>query len=87
MINDPVAVGKLQQDIEKTADGLEEQLQKTEIAMDTVAESWRDMQFHKYHEEFSKDKDQIKPLINILNEYKDGPLQQLITILIGYGEL
>lgn len=48
MINDPEAVSELRNKLLVTVDGLQDQLRKTERAMDVVAEEWKDIQFQKY---------------------------------------
>lgn len=87
MITNPEAIKKLRNDLLDTVDGLKEQLRKTESAMDEVAQEWKDMQFRKYNEEFSKDKEKIPPLCSDIEAFEDEVLRKLYEITIGYGDL
>ena len=46
-----------------------------------------DYQFEKYKTEFDKDKDEIRPLCEILNEYESDVLYPLYKIAIKYHDL
>ena len=87
MITDPEAIHRLRDDLRTTADGLRQQLKKTEAAMDEVAQEWKDIQFHKYNEEFTKDKEMIPPLCSDIEEFEDDVLRRLEKIAIDYGNL
>lgn len=86
MIGSSQAVRKLQNDLLDTVDGLKEQLKKTENAMEEVAREWKDMQFRKYNEEFTKDKELIPPLCSDIEAYEGEVLQRLYQILKDYEE-
>lgn len=70
MIISPDELKKFMGEILHRVDELRYQLKKTESAIDTVAEEWKDHQFRKFQEEFSKDKDEIEPLCKTLEEYE-----------------
>lgn len=87
MIISSEAVRKLQNDLLDTVDGLKQQLSKTESAMDEVAQEWKDMQFRKYNEEFTKDKEQIPPLCDDIEAFESDVLQTLYKIAKEYESL
>lgn len=81
VINDYESIRKFRNELLETVEGLNDQLRKTEQAMDDVAAVWKDMQFQKYHKEFSADKEQIPPLCARLEEYENDvlfPLEEKI---------
>lgn len=69
------------------SDKLMEQLRRTDSAMETVAKEWHDEQFHKYRDEFTEDRDLIQPLSDQINQFQEGPLLQLETIVREYENL
>lgn len=87
MINDPEAVRQFRYELLELVDKLQEQLKRTDAAMDEVAASWKDEQFKKYHREFSKDRDTFPPLCKDIEEFESGPLAELQSILEEYGDL
>lgn len=87
MITSSEAIRRLRDDLLDTVDGLREQLKKTESAMDEVAQEWKDTQFRKYNEEFSKDKELIPPLCNDIEAFEDEVLRRLYEIAKRYEEL
>lgn len=87
MIGSSEAVKKLQYDLRDTVKGLNEQLKKTENAMEEVAKDWKDMQFRKYNEEFTKDKELIPPLCSDIEEFESDVLQKLYDILYEYENM
>lgn len=84
VINDPESIhayrGKIQDSIEK----LKLQLQKTESAVETVSQSWKDNNFMEFRNNFDVDKEQIKPLCNVLSNYESNLLYQLEQKLRTY---
>lgn len=82
--NDPEAIhayrGKIQESIEQ----LRTQLQRTEAAVQTVSESWKDNNFMQFQSNFNVDKEQIKPLISVLENYESNLLFQLEQKLRTY---
>lgn len=85
MINDPEAVQKFRNELRELVDQLQDQLKRTDSAMEEVAESWKDEQFKKYHREFTKDRDIFPPLCKDIEEFESGPLYNLQSILEEYG--
>lgn len=87
MINDPEAVSELRNKLLVTVDGLQDQLRKTERAMDVVAEEWKDIQFQKYYDGFIEDKEKINPLCKDIEAFEDEVLRPLQEILEDYLDL
>lgn len=87
IINDWEAMIKFRGDLRDTVESLEEQLKRTENALEEVAKSWKDEQFRKYNDEFSKDKEEIPPLCDKITDFEEGPLQRLEEIIKEYTEL
>lgn len=87
MITSSEAIRRLRDDLLDTVDGLREQLKKTESAMDEVAQEWKDVQFRKYNEEFTKDKELIPPLCDDIEAFEDEVLRRLYEIAKRYEEL
>lgn len=63
------------------------QLRRTDAAMETVAKEWQDVQFHKFRNEFTKDRDLIQPLSDQINRLQAGPLAILENKIKKYLEL
>lgn len=87
MIVDPKELKRFRDEILNRVDDLRKQLENTEKAMDAVAEEWKDHQFKKYNEEFSKDKEEIEPLCKRLEEYEADVLYPLWKVADTYGNL
>ena len=87
MINDPEAVQKFRNQLLQLVENLQEQLKRTDAAMEEVAKSWKDQQFQKYYSEFIKDRDIFPPLCKDIEAFEEGPLRELQTILKDYGDL
>lgn len=87
MINDPEAIQRFRYELLDLVDKLQEQLRRTDAAMDEVTGSWKDEQFKKYHREFSRDRDIFPPLCKDIEEFESGPLAQLQSILETYNDL
>lgn len=81
------ALKKFRDDILERVDDLRDQLKKTEAAMETVAEEWKDDQFRKYNEEFSKDKEEIEPLCKTLEEYENDVLYPMWKVVDEYEKM
>jgi len=86
VINDYNAIRKFRNDLLEAVDGLNEQLRKTEVAIDEVASVWKDIQFQKYHKNFSEDKERITPLCNRLEQYESEVLYPLEVKIKEYLE-
>ncbi len=87
IINDWEAMKKFRGNLSDAVDNLQEQLKRTERALEEVANSWKDEQFKKYNDEFSKDKDEFPPLCEKIKDFEEGPLQQLEEIIHEYTDL
>lgn len=87
MVTGADALQRFRDDILERVDDLRDQLRKTEAAMDAVAEEWKDDQFRKYNEEFSKDKEEIEPLCKTLEEYENDVLYPLWKVVREYEDL
>lgn len=86
VINDYEALCKFRRELLDTVDDLRVQLNNTERAMSDVAASWKDAQFSKYEEEFTKDKEKIEPLCKDLEAFESEvlyPLEQLLRKYLG----
>ena len=84
MITDSTSLKKFRNELLDTVEDLREQLKATENAIDEVSQEWKDPQFKKYHDEFSKDKEQIEPLCKKIEEYEDDVLRGLYDIVYEY---
>lgn len=87
VINDYESLHKFRNELLDTVDNLRDQLKKTEQAMSNVATVWKDAQFMKYENEFSKDKDKIEPLCKDIEEFESDVLYPLEKILEKYSNL
>ena len=87
VINNSESVNKFCNELLDTVKELRDQLKKTEQAMDDVAQEWKDPQFKKYSDEFTKDKDQIEPLCKRIEEYESDILRPIYHILYKYENL
>lgn len=87
VITNSTSLKKFRNELLDTVDNLREQLRATENAIDEVAQEWKDPQFKKYNDEFSKDKEQIEPLCKKIEEYEDDVLRGLYDIVYEYENL
>lgn len=87
VINDYEAIKKFRRDLQEAVNGLNEQLRKTEAAMDEVAAVWKDSQFQKWYTDFNEDKEIIPPLCNHLEAYESDVLYPLQRRLEHYLSL
>lgn len=87
VINDPASINAYRGKINDAVEKLRTQLQKTELAIETVSESWKDNNFQEFRNNFNIDKEQIKPLCDILHNYDENILygleQKLKTYISG----
>lgn len=58
-------------------DELKLNLKKTERAIETVGETWKDDNFKEFEDNFNQDKEQIVPLCDVLDNYQSNLLYQL----------
>ena len=87
MIVDTDELKRFRDEIFNRVDDLRERLKKTDEAMDAVAEEWKDHQFKKYNEEFSKDKEEIEPLCKTLEEYENDVLYPMWKVVDEYEKM
>ncbi len=87
VITNSTSLKKFRNELLDTVDNLREQLRATESAIDEVSQEWKDPQFKKYNEEFSKDKEEIEPLCKKIEEYEDDVLRGLYDIIYEYENL
>lgn len=87
VITNSTSLKKFRDELLDTVDNLREQLRATENAIDEVSQEWKDPQFKKYNDEFSKDKEQIEPLCKKIEEYEDDILRGLYDIVYEYENL
>ena len=78
------SIKKFRHEILDTVERLEEQLRKTEQAMTDVASILEDLQFQKYHQEFSYDKEKIPPLCRRWEDFANNVLRPLQQIEVAY---
>ena len=86
VINDWVAMRKYRGHLSEAVKNLQEQLKRTEHAIDEVAKTWRDDQFILFKEGFTKDKDMFPPLCKKIEDFEKGPLQIIENIIKRYTE-
>lgn len=84
IINDYAEMEKFRNKLKENVDLLDQQLKRTDAAMTKVAETWQDIQFKKYNDEFTKDKEEFPPLCKTIIEFVDGPLLQLQKYIEEY---
>lgn len=82
--NDPEAIRAYRGKIQEAIEQLKVQLQKTDNAVQTVSESWKDNNFIEFQSNFNVDKEQIKPLCDVLSNYESNILYQLEQKLRTY---
>ena len=87
VITNSTSLKKFRNELLDTVEDLREQLKATENAIDEVSQEWKDPQFKKYQDEFSKDKEQIEPLCKKIEEYEDDVLRGLYDIVYEYENL
>lgn len=77
VINNSASIHDYRGQIAHAVDELKLQFRKTEQAIDTVSESWKDENFREFQEHFNEDKEQILPLCDVLYNYENNLLYQL----------
>ena len=77
VINDSKSIHEYRGKIAHAIDELKLNLRKTEQAIETVGESWKDDNFREFQDNFNQDKEQIVPLCNVLDNYQSNLLYQL----------
>lgn len=77
VINNSKSIHDYRGQIAHAIDELKLQFQKTDRAIETVSESWKDENFREFQEHFNEDKEQILPLCDVLYNYENNLLYQL----------
>ena len=85
--NDYVALCRFRQQLEETSKNLRDQLRKTEAAIETVAQGWKDVQFEQFKNGFEEDKEIIDPLCKEIDDFNNVLLQPLQGTIKRYLEL
>ena len=84
--NSSAAIHDYRGKIAHAIDELKDQLTKTERAIETVSEDWKDDNFKQFQNNFDEDKEKIKPLCDKLYDYENNLLYQLEIKLKAYEE-
>ncbi len=82
--NSSAAIHDYRGKIAHAIDELKVQLTKTERAIETVSEDWKDDNFKQFQNNFNEDKEKIKPLCDVLYNYENNLLYQLEQKLRAY---
>lgn len=77
VINNSSSIHEYRGEIAHAIDELNLNLKKTERAIETVGESWKDDNFREFQDNFNQDKEQIVPLCSVLDNYQSNLLYQL----------
>lgn len=77
VINNSASIHEYRGQIAHAIDELKLNLKKTEQAIETVGETWKDDNFREFQDNFNQDKEQIIPLCNVLDNYQSNLLYQL----------
>lgn len=75
--NNSASIHKYRGQIAHAIDELKLNLKKTERAIETVGETWKDDNFKEFEDNFNQDKEQIVPLCDVLDNYQSNLLYQL----------
>ena len=86
-INNLEELIKFRGKIEQSIENLNQNLKKTEVAVETVGETWKDEKFTQFEQKFSEDKELIPPLCKALTEFNDDDLHQLQQIIEEYRDV
>lgn len=84
VINDVESLKHFRGELMDISEDLQEQLKKTDTAIEDVASVWKDSQFKKFNEDFQKDKEMIKPLCENIEAFEGEVLRPLEDILRDY---
>ena len=77
VINNSKSIHDYRGQIAHAIDELKLQFTKTARAIETVSESWKDDNFREFRENFNKDKEEILPLCDVLDNYQSNLLYNL----------
>ena len=85
--NDVESIKKFRGELLDTVDDLQEQLKRTDAAIEEVAANWGDSQFVKFKDGFEQDKEVINPLCKDIEDFESDVLLPLENILRRYLNL
>lgn len=86
VINDPDSLHEYRGDLMEAVQNLQDKLKETEGAISKVNEDgWEDPKYHEFQNNFSEDKEKIKSLYQVVEEY-EGLLAKLEEKLRAYGD-
>ena len=86
VINSSEGIHEYRSKIAESIRNLSEQLSKTESAITTVSEDWKDPNFRQFQENFETEKEMIRKLNEVLTDYQENILSQLEDKLREYEE-
>lgn len=84
IINSSAAIHDYRGKITNAITQLKDQIKKTDIAIETVSENWKDGIFKQFQGNFYDDKEKIIPLCDSLTNYTDNLLYALEMKLKDY---
>lgn len=84
VINDVESLKKFRGELLDISEDLQEQLKRTDAAIEDVASVWKDSQFKKFNDDFQKDKEMINPLCEDIEAFEGEVLKPLEDILRDY---
>ena len=84
VINASAGINSYRSKIAQSIEQLREKLTKTEGAIATVNESWKDPNFQQFQQNFETEKEMVRNLCNVLTDYQENVLYQLEQKLRDY---
>lgn len=87
IITDLEAIKDLRRKLSEVLEELRDQYDRTEKAIETVAETWRDKQFLAFKNKFTDDQEKLKPLCEHLEDYDSEVLEKLEKWVEEYLDL
>ena len=84
VINSSEGINSYRSRIATSIEQLRSELTKTEGAVTTVSESWRDPNFQQFQRNFEVEKEMIRKLCTVLTDYQENVLYQLEQKLRDY---
>lgn len=84
VVNSSEGINNYRNQIASAISKLEEQLTKTQGAIDTVGQTWKDGNFTEFQQNFETEQQMISSLLKVLNTYHDEILYQLECKLKEY---
>ncbi len=84
VIVDYDALCRFMQELEESTENVRKQLEKTDKALETAGETWKDVKFKQFNDRFSEDKERLEPISKQLEQYKDEVLEPYRQKLYEY---